>query len=69
MSDNSYTEKLFSYSTLQQEAVQLATFGRKLQGSPDALSGFTLTMVEITDQHVIETSGEVMHPIVAFTGN
>ena len=28
---------LFSYGTLQQAEVQLATFGRLLQGAPDAL--------------------------------
>ena len=28
-------EKLFSYGTLQQEGVQLATFGRKLEGMGD----------------------------------
>jgi gamma-glutamylcyclotransferase (GGCT)/AIG2-like uncharacterized protein YtfP len=31
---------LFSYGTLQQEAVQLATFGRRLEGEPDDLPGF-----------------------------
>ena len=31
---------LFSYGTLQQEDVQLSTFGRRLQGRPDALPRF-----------------------------
>jgi len=31
---------LFSYGTLQDEPVQRATFGRKLEGSADGLSGF-----------------------------
>jgi hypothetical protein len=31
---------LFSYGTLQLEAVQLATFGRKLNGAADGLPGF-----------------------------
>src|SRR5690606_34483297 len=31
---------LFSYGTLQDKAVQLATFGRELAGHPDALPGF-----------------------------
>lgn len=30
---NDYTERLFSYGTLQYERVQLSTFGRKLKGS------------------------------------
>lgn len=67
--ENIYTEKLFSYGTLQHESVQLATFGRKLQGKPDFLSGFSLTLVEIKDERVIETSGAVAHPIITFTGN
>jgi len=33
---------LFSYGTLQDEPVQRATFGRKLEGSADGLSGFEL---------------------------
>jgi gamma-glutamylcyclotransferase (GGCT)/AIG2-like uncharacterized protein YtfP len=31
---------LFSYGTLQHHAVQLAIFGRALDGRPDALAGF-----------------------------
>jgi len=31
---------LFSYGTLQQEAVQMSTFGRLLDGQPDELVGF-----------------------------
>ena len=38
---------LFSYGTLQQSAVQLATFGRTLRGEPDALPGFELSLVKI----------------------
>jgi len=33
---------LFSYGTLQDEPVQRTTFGRKLEGVPDALAGFEL---------------------------
>jgi hypothetical protein len=40
-------EKLFSYGTLQQEGVQLATFGRKLEGRPDQLNGYKLGLLEI----------------------
>ncbi len=63
------TEKLFSYGTLQYEAVQLANFGRKLEGYKDKLPGFALSMLEITDPVVIATSGETFHPIVAYTGD
>jgi Gamma-glutamyl cyclotransferase, AIG2-like len=62
------SEFLFSYGTLQLEAVQLATFGRRLEGTADALPGFVRSMVRIDDPAVVETSGESLHPIVAFTG-
>ncbi|MCL9684765.1 gamma-glutamylcyclotransferase family protein [Legionella maioricensis] len=63
------TEKLFSYGTLQYEAVQLASFGRKLEGNKDILPGFELSTVEIKDPKVIATSGESTHPIITYTGN
>lgn len=59
------TEWLFSYGTLQQEGVQLSTFGRLLEGRPDALPGFRQTMVRITDPDVLAKSGKDFHPIVA----
>lgn len=62
-------ERLFSYGTLQLEAVQLATFGRLLTGEEDALPGFAQTMVEIEDEEVVATSGQTHHPIVRFTGS
>ena len=60
--------KLFSYGTLQQEDVQLATFGRRLTGVSDALVGYRQSMVAIQDPEVVRTSGKTHHPIVAFTG-
>ena len=59
---------LFSYGTLQQEDVQLATFGRRLAGAADALVGYRQSMVKIDDPEVVRTSGKTHHPIVAFTG-
>jgi hypothetical protein len=58
------TELLFSYGTLRQREVQLATFGRELEGRPDAIVGFELDWVTITDPHVIATSGSARHPIL-----
>jgi gamma-glutamylcyclotransferase (GGCT)/AIG2-like uncharacterized protein YtfP len=63
------TEKLFSYGTLQTEAVQLATFGRRLEGNPDALVGYRLTMIEVQDQDFVATSGTAHHRNLQFTGN
>jgi hypothetical protein len=63
------SERLFSYGTLQLPEVQRATFGRLLDGAPDALVGFKRTMVEITDADVLAKSGERFHPIVMRSGN
>jgi gamma-glutamylcyclotransferase (GGCT)/AIG2-like uncharacterized protein YtfP len=60
--------KLFSYGTLRQEDVQLATFRRRLTGVSDALVGYRQSMVAIQDPEVVRTSGKTHHPIVAFTG-
>src|SRR5262245_39412694 len=38
---------LFSYGTLQQPAVQRATFGRELLGQPDELPGFEACVVRM----------------------
>jgi len=62
------TENLFAYGTLQKEAVQLATFGRRLEGKPDALAGYRLTMIEVQDQDFVTTSGTAHHRNVQFTG-
>jgi gamma-glutamylcyclotransferase (GGCT)/AIG2-like uncharacterized protein YtfP len=62
-------ERLFSYGTLQQENVQLETFGRKLQGSEDTLIGYQLSEVRIIDPQVVQTSGKEFHPILKYTGH
>jgi gamma-glutamylcyclotransferase (GGCT)/AIG2-like uncharacterized protein YtfP len=58
------SELLFSYGTLRQPEVQLATFGRELDGQRDAIVGYDLDHVTITDPHVIATSGSDRHPIL-----
>lgn len=60
---------LFSYGTLQDRVVQLATFGRELQGRPDALVGYVQSLLEITDPQVLATSGKSHHPIVRPSGD
>jgi hypothetical protein len=60
---------LFSYGTLQLVPVQISTFGRTLEGTPDRLPGFRQSLVEIEDPKVVETSGKTHHPIVQFTGD
>ncbi len=60
---------LFSYGTLQQADVQLATFGRELSGTSDSLVGYEWSMVAIDDPEVVRTSGKTHHPIIKYTGN
>ena len=62
-------ELLFSYGTLQQVNVQLETFGRELNGSADALMGYTVGEVRIMDPEVVRLSGKVFHPMLRYTGN
>ena len=52
MTEAQQTELLFSYGTLQQESVQLSTFGRL--GGEHAMIGYRLDMVEITDPEVLQ---------------
>jgi hypothetical protein len=56
---------LFSYGTLQDKTVQVASFGRELQGRADAMPGYLQTLLEITDPEVLATTGRNYHPIVA----
>jgi gamma-glutamylcyclotransferase (GGCT)/AIG2-like uncharacterized protein YtfP len=63
------TVLLFSYGTLQQDDVQLASFGRLLEGEADAMPGYRQSLLEITDPEVIKTSGKRFHPIVEPSDN
>jgi gamma-glutamylcyclotransferase (GGCT)/AIG2-like uncharacterized protein YtfP len=60
---------LFSYGTLQQDEVQLATFGRRLQGQRDELPGFEQSLVKIQDPQVVATLGKTHHANVESNGN
>jgi gamma-glutamylcyclotransferase (GGCT)/AIG2-like uncharacterized protein YtfP len=57
-------ENLFSYGTLQLPDVQRATFGRLLEGRADAVVGYALHQLTITDPHVLATSGAAVHPVL-----
>ena len=63
------TVLLFSYGTLQQDEVQLSSFGRLLEGQQDAMVGYRQSLVEITDPEVIWKSGKRFHPIVEASDN
>jgi hypothetical protein len=59
---------LFSYGTLQEEAIQMIAFGRRLQGKPDELVGFEQAPFRIEDPEFVALSGTANHVIVTFTG-
>ncbi len=63
------TELLFSYGTLRMPAVQQATFGRLLEGEEDAIVGYRVEMLTITDPDVLETSGVAEHPVLVAAGD
>jgi gamma-glutamylcyclotransferase (GGCT)/AIG2-like uncharacterized protein YtfP len=60
---------LFSYGTLQQEKVQLSTFGRRLNGHKDELPRFEQSLVRIEGPKVAATIGQTHHANVKFNGN
>lgn len=59
---------VFSYGTLQEERVQLSTFGRLLGGQRDDLPGFELSSVPIKDAQLAAILGRSEHANVVFTG-
>jgi hypothetical protein len=60
-------ELVFSYGTLRQPGVQRDVFGRELDGRPDAIVGYDLDYVTITDPRVIAASGSDRHPMLRST--
>ena len=59
---SAYPVLLFSYGTLQDKAVQLANFGRELNGQADRMPGYRQDWVEITDPAVLAASGKSVTP-------
>jgi gamma-glutamylcyclotransferase (GGCT)/AIG2-like uncharacterized protein YtfP len=59
---------IFSYGTLQQEDVQLATFGRLPHGQRDELLGCEPSLIRIEDPEVVAASGRTHHANVTFNG-
>lgn len=59
---------LFSYGTLQQERVQLLTYGRRLEGTADALCGYRLERIPDRDPEAVRISGLRSHLVVRPTG-
>jgi hypothetical protein len=63
------SEAIFSFGTLQLEAVQHSLFGRSVPTTPDALAGWTVGEITILDPEVIKTSGKEKHPALLATGD
>jgi gamma-glutamylcyclotransferase (GGCT)/AIG2-like uncharacterized protein YtfP len=59
---------LFSYGTLQENQVQLSTFGRLLNGQRDELPGFEPSFVKIEDTEEAAATGKTHHANVTFNG-
>ncbi|CAG1771592.1 hypothetical protein BAC2_01819 [uncultured bacterium] len=59
---------LFSYGTLQQDDIQVATFGRRLHGSADTLPGFAKGLLPIGNPEEVTRSGMTHYANVTFTG-
>jgi gamma-glutamylcyclotransferase (GGCT)/AIG2-like uncharacterized protein YtfP len=59
--------KLFSYGSLQQEEVQLSTFGRKLSGEKDLLIGYEPSLVKIPDPELAKRLQKLHHDNVKKT--
>jgi hypothetical protein len=55
---------VFSYGTLRQPGVQRALYGDEVPTVADALPGFRIDWLVITDADVIRTSGSDRHPIL-----
>jgi Gamma-glutamyl cyclotransferase, AIG2-like len=60
---------LFSYGTLRLPDVQLANYGRLLEGDPDTLVGYRLEPLEVSDPRVVELSGQSVHSIARHSGD
>jgi len=59
---------LFSYGSLQQENVQMATFGRLLVGQGDEIVGYEQFTITLDDPQTIAFTGKTEHMIVRFNG-
>ena len=69
MNESQASIPLFSYGTLQLPEVQRATYGRLLEGRSDAMTGYRLVPLTITNPDVVALSGEPVHMIACRTGD
>ncbi len=57
-------ENLFAYGTLKDKRIQETVFGKVLNGTPDAATGFTTKEIEIEEEF-----GVTPYPIIVETKN
>lgn len=62
-------EYLFSYGTLQKDAVQLKLFGRLFTGTKDILKGYKVSSIEIKDQSFLTKGEQRMQLTAVNTGD
>lgn len=55
---------LFTYGTLRDPGVQTSLFARLVPAADDAIPGFRLDYVTITDPAVLAASGSDRHPVL-----
>jgi RimJ/RimL family protein N-acetyltransferase len=60
--------RIFSYGTLQEEKVQLSTFGRLLNGQKDELPAFQRSLVKIEHPAAVAEFGKTHYDNVKWTG-
>ena len=58
------THRVFSYGTLRFARVQRSLYGEEVPTTADALPGYRLDWILITDPDVVATSGTDQHPIL-----
>jgi len=58
---------IFSYGSLQEEAVQLSVYGRVLRGEPDALLHCVRELIAVPSWHKAAASGVAHYANVVFT--
>jgi gamma-glutamylcyclotransferase (GGCT)/AIG2-like uncharacterized protein YtfP len=63
------TTRVFSYGTLQLHDVQRSLFGREVEGRPDRLAGYEVSILQIADPVAAALTGSDRYPIVRATGD
>lgn len=60
---------MFSFGTLRQHDVQISLVGHRVPSTPDAIVGYRVGRVTISDPAAIAASGHDIHPALIATGD